>query len=241
LERSEIRWGTTEIPYVIRRSARRGTVSVAVEPSGKVVLTAPEATTVERLDRVVRQKARWIVERARKGGQLPRPLEREFVSGETALYLGRSYRLRVVDARTAASVRLERGWLVVTVDRTVRGADRAAKTRDLLVGWYRLHADAQLRERAAGWSEKLRVQPREILIRDPQRRWGSCDSSGTLRFNWRIVQAPSALVEYVVVHELVHLGHRHHTPAFWAALGRIIPDYEARRTRLRTLGPALVW
>jgi len=76
MERSEVRWGTTQIPYVIRRSARRGTVSVAVEPSGQVVLTAPTATTVERLDRVVRQKARWIVERARRGRRLPRPAPR---------------------------------------------------------------------------------------------------------------------------------------------------------------------
>lgn len=87
LERSGIRWGTTQIPYLIRRSARRGTVSVAVEPSGQVVLTAPEAITIERLDRVVRQKARWIVERVRRGGRLQPSTAREFVSGETVLYL----------------------------------------------------------------------------------------------------------------------------------------------------------
>jgi hypothetical protein len=109
------------------------------------------------------------------------------------------------------------------------------------VTWYRLHASAQVSERATRWGDRLHVQPREVLIRDPQRRWGSCDASGALRFNWRIIQAPPALVDYVVVHELVHLLHRHHTPGFWAALGRIIPDYETLRTRLRIFGPALVW
>jgi hypothetical protein len=241
MERSEIRWGMTEIPYVIRRSARRGTVSVAVEPSGRIVLTAPSATTVERLDRVVRQKARWIVERARRGRRLPRPAEREFVSGETVLYLGRSYRLRVAEGRRAAPARLERGWLVVTVERGLRPADRAGAVRNHLVAWYRLRAAAQLPERARRWSDKLRVHPHEVLIRDPPRRWGSCDASGTLRFNWRIIQAPSALVDYVVAHELVHLLHRSHTPGFWAALGRIIPEYESRRARLRTVGPRLLW
>ena len=117
MERSGIRWGTTQIPYLIRRSARRGTVSVAVEPSGQVVLTAPEATSVERLDRVVREKARWIVERVRQGGRLVRPAAREFVSGETVLFLGRSYRLRVLEAGRGAPARLDRGWLVVTVER----------------------------------------------------------------------------------------------------------------------------
>ena len=241
MERSEIQWGTTEIPYVIRRSARRGTVSVAVEPSGRVVLTAPSATTVARLDRVVRQKARWIVERTRRGGRLPRPVEREFVSGETVLYLGRSYRLRVVEAAQGAPAGLHRGWLVVTVRRDLSAKERADAVRVGLVAWYRPRAEAQLRDRVARWGERLHVRPREVLVRDPQRRWGSCDRAGTLRFGWRIIQASPALVDYVVAHELVHLRHRGHRPHFWAALGRTMPDYESRRERLRSLGSHLVW
>jgi predicted metal-dependent hydrolase len=241
VERSAIRWGTTQIPYLIRRSDRRGTVAVAVEPSGQVVLTAPATATVERLDRVVRQKARWIVERARSGGRLPRPAEREFVSGETALYLGRNYRLRVVEAVRAAPTRLERGWLVVTIERDLFRAERARHVRDHLVEWYRRHATVQLPARAARWAAKLRARPTEILIRDPRARWGSCGPSGALRFSWRIIQAAPTLIDYVVAHELVHLLHPRHTPAFWAALGRTIPDYDTRRRRLREFGPALVW
>jgi predicted metal-dependent hydrolase len=216
-------------------------VSVAVEPSGQVVLTAPAATTVERLDRVVRQKARWIVERARRGGRLPRPAARELVSGETVLYLGRSYRLRVVEAPRGAPARLERQWLVVTVERSPGSSELAEGVRRRLVAWYRLQAELQLQQRAKRWAELLHVHPREVLIRDPRARWGSCDPSGTLRFSWRIVQASPALVDYVVAHELVHLVHRGHTPRFWAALGRILPDYELLRSRLRDIGPSLVW
>jgi len=241
MERSEIRWGRTQIPYFIRRSGRRGTVSVAVEPSGQVVLTAPAAATVERLDRVVREKARWIVERARRRERLPRAAVREFVSGETMLYLGRSYRLRVVQGAHAAATRLERGWLVATVGRGLDSSQRARLVRASLVAWYRFRAEVQLRERAAKWAEKLGVRPGEILIRDPRARWGSCDLSRTLRFSWRIVQAPPAVGDYVVAHELVHLIHRGHPPQFWATLGRSIPDYERLRERLRELGPALVW
>ena len=68
-----------------------------------------------------------------------------------------------------------------------------------------------------------------VLIRDQRRRWGSCDPKGNLRFNWRIVQAPMRLLDYVVAHELVHLANRNHTAAFWAALGRVMPDYAERR------------
>jgi predicted metal-dependent hydrolase len=241
MERSGIRWGTTQIPYLIRRSARRGTVSVAVEPSGQVVLTAPDATSIERLDRVVRQKARWIVERVRRGGRLPRATERELVSGETVLYLGRSYRLRVVEAADAAVARLHRGWLVVPVARGLSDKERAGAVRAGLVAWYRPRAHGQLRERAARWSERLDVRPRDLLVRDPRHRWGSCDPTGTLRFSWRIIQAPPAVVDYVVAHELVHLLHRGHTRRFWATLGRVMPEYEALRARLLALGPTLTW
>jgi predicted metal-dependent hydrolase len=241
MERSGIRWGTTQIPYVIRRSTRRGTVSVAVEPSGQVVLTAPAATTVERLDRVVRQKARWIVERVRRGGRLARPAVREFVSGETVLYLGRNYRLRVFETEHFGPARLERGWLVVTVAPHLGVQDRAREVRGRLVAWYRLRAEAQLCDRTEDWAAKLRVQPTDVLVRDPRRRWGSCDSAGTLRFSWRILQAAPRLIEYVIVHELTHLRHEQHTAAFWAALGRVIPDYDAHRAELKRVGPTLLW
>ena len=240
-ERSEVQWGRTQIPYLIRRSARRGTVSVAVEPSGQVVLTAPSVTTVERLDRVVRQKARWIVERTRRTGALQQPTDREFVSGETLLYLGRYYRLRVISAAKARPVRLVRGWIVVTTSKQLRGPARSGDVRKQLVIWYRSHALDQFRDRTLAWSSKLRMRPRNVLVRDPQRRWGSCDASGALRLSWRIVQASPRLVDYVVVHELVHLRHRNHTANFWADVGRLLPEYEALRERLRAQGRSLVW
>jgi predicted metal-dependent hydrolase len=241
MERSGIRWGTTQIPYLIRRSARRGTVSVAVEPSGRVVLTAPEATSVERLDRVVQQKARWIVERVRRGARLVRPSAREFVSGQTVQYLGRSYRLRVVEAGAGVPARFDRGWLVVTVERGLAAGAQAGAVRAGLIAWYRPRAEAQLGERVTRWAERLQVRPRDVLVRDPRQRWGSCDPSGIVRLSWRIIQAPPALVDYVVAHELVHLLHRGHTPRFWATLGRVLPEYEALRERLLALGPTLTW
>jgi hypothetical protein len=91
------------------------------------------------------------------------------------------------------------------------------------------------------WSKKLGTVPPAVLIRDQRRRWASCDPMGKLRFNWRIIQAPMRLVEYVVAHELVHLTHRQHTAEFWAVLGKVIPDYEARREALRGIGASLQW
>ena len=80
-----------------------------------------------------------------------------------------------------------------------------------------------------------------VVIADQQKRWGSCDQHGAIRLNWRIVQAPMRLVDYVVVHELAHLRHRGHGPDYWHAVRRVMPDYERRRDELRRYGPMLTW
>jgi hypothetical protein len=96
-------------------------------------------------------------------------------------------------------------------------------------------------DRLAEVCRMARVDKPSIIICEQRKRWGSCDARGTLRINWRIVQAPIPLIEYVLGHELVHLAHRSHGPEFWATLGRMMPDYEERRRRLREMGPGLEW
>jgi hypothetical protein len=80
-----------------------------------------------------------------------------------------------------------------------------------------------------------------VLVRDQRKRWGSADSAGNVRFNWRVIQAPMRLVDYVVAHELVHLRHPEHNRDFWAVLGSVMSDYEERRERLRQLGRVMTW
>lgn len=240
LERSCVQWGQTSIPYGVRRSRRRSTVSIAIHPRDGVLLTAPAATPIARLDRVVHAKARWIVERLRRGSVLPpQPAQREFVDGETFHYLGRQYRLRVEPR--LEGVALRRGLLVAGVQDARRGSGGGAEhVRDALVCWYRQHAAERLPDFAGHWARRLGVTV-NVALRDQRARWGSCDRAGSLRLNWRIIQAPRTCIEYVVAHEVVHVRHPNHTPAFWGALGRVMPDYEQRRTRLRELGPSLVW
>jgi predicted metal-dependent hydrolase len=234
-ERSEIRFGHTRIPYAIRRSGRRSTVSIFVDPLEGVLLAAPRTTPIERLDRLVHQKATWIVQRLRRQSDLPPPLPaREFVSGETFLYLGRQYRLRV-ETRGGGreGVVLSGGHLRV----------RAAgdHVRSALVAWYRRHAEARIPEHVHAWARKLGLATPSVLVREQRKRWGSCNARGIVRFNWRVVQLPSRLLDYVIGHELVHLIHADHTQSFWATLGRVMPDYELRREALRALGPQLEW
>lgn len=242
-ERSKVRYGTRRIEYGIRRSRRVKTVAVAVDPKEGVVVTAPGDVEIERLDGIVLRKAGWIVGKLKHNSELPPPLpRRQFVSGETFRYLGRQYRLKVVKKeRPSNDVALIRGWLYVEVSRSSTEEERIARARPLVVRWYRDHAGARLPERVAMWAGKIGIEIPEVLVREQQKRWGSCNAKGQLRFNWRIIQAPMRLVDYVVAHELVHLLHPNHDAAFWATLGKAMPDYEGRRQALREFGGGVEW
>lgn len=241
-ETSSVRWGTTDIDYAIRRSNRRATVSISVDAAGHVVLTAPSTASRERLDRLVHVKAAWIVARLRGARASTRPAPREMLSGETFLYLGRQYRLRVdIDQSQLRPLVLHDGIMHVRLPRGLPAARRADYVRASLVDWYRRRATAQLPAHVSRWASRLKLPEPPLLIREQKKRWGSCTASGRVQLNWRIVQAPRALIEYVVAHELAHLRHPDHSAAFWAALATAMPDYERRQRALRMLGPSLTW
>ncbi len=242
-ETSTIKFGGTRLAYGVRRSSRRKTVAVAVDPDDGVLLTAPENVPLQKLDEVVRSRATWILERLRWVEQAePRRSPREFVSGESFLYLGRTYRLRVAPPSAKPSCRLEAGFFVVAPARSQDRSQRARSVRALLEGWFRDRAAERLPERVAVWRERVGVgEVGQVLVRAQHKRWASCDAAGNLRFNWRVMQAPMKLVDYVVAHELTHLVHADHTPDFWRRLGRAMPDYDKRRRDLRLLGPAVDW
>ncbi len=238
-EQSQVHFGKTAIDYAIERGRRQKTAAIAVDPVEGVRVRALKDTPVEKLDDIVQRKAKWIIDRRRRHEDLPpAPMAREFVSGETFLYLGRQHRLKL-DRRVNGEgrVRLVGGRLVVPAG----GGAGPQAVRDRLVAWYRAHAAERLPERVGGWASKMGLEPEAVLISDQRKRWGSADAKGNVRPNWRVVQAPAGLVDYVIVHELAHLEHADHTRDFWATVGRAIPDYEARREALRRLGRMMTW
>jgi predicted metal-dependent hydrolase len=240
VDRSEVRFGHTVIGYEIERGRRLKTVAIRIDPVDGVRVRAPGDTPIDRLDVIVYRKARWILERQRRHEDLPPPPSpREFVNGETFRYLGRQYRLKVErNAATEAGVRIAEGRLIVRVPSQ---GSMPANARNRLVAWYRERAAIRVPERVVAWSARLGLYPSSVLIREPKKRWGSADSRGNIRFNWRIIQTSTRLIDYVVAHELVHLAHPDHTRDFWSTLGRAMPDYELRREALRLLGRQVVW
>lgn len=239
-ETSRVQFGTTELAYTIeRRPARSRSVSIRIEGPREIVVFAPTATPKAKLDTIVRAKATWILKRLRATtDRPPAPEGKELVSGETFLYAGRQRRLRVVASMTERVV-LEDRFLVVYVRAGRHGSK--GRVRALLVEWFRARAEQRLTRLVQRWAPRIDVEPKDCVVVEQRRRWGSCTPDGVVRLNWRIVGASPRLMEYVVAHELVHLQHADHTPAFWRRLGEAMPDYEARRERLREVGADLVW
>jgi len=240
-EHSTVQWGTTPIPYRIVRSARRRTVSLTIEARDGLIVTAPETAPIAKLDAIVKAKATWVVSRMRLRDELPPALtSREFVSGESFLYLGRQYRLRLIPVPAPRPVALRGGWLEVAVPKGRRRELQKDIVRAALIAWYKRLATERLPDWTQPFAAKLGASISEVRIAEQDKRWGSCSSS-ILRINWRIIQAPRTLIDYVLAHEVAHLIHEHHGRDFWATLGRILPDYEERRARLKLLGPTLLW
>jgi len=165
---------------------------------------------------------------------------RQFVSGESLLYLGRRVPMIVEEAEVPRPLVRFRHWSFdVRVPCELEGEARRNAIRRALIRWYKDQAQARLSETVNRWSASLGQRPAEVLIRDQRQRWASCSPNGTLRFNWRVIMAEPAILDYVVVHELAHLAVKTHSAAFWVQVVTALPDYSVRRRRLRELGPYL--
>lgn len=219
------------LEFQLRRSTRR-TMAISVEPDQRVFVTAPQSASEDRIATAVRRRARWIRRQQRAFEDLPPPaLPRQWVSGETHRYLGRQYRLKVVTGAKIL-VRLSGAFFVVAVPRS---SDSSLVQR-AMEGWYRDHAKALLADRTAKaiksttWLDLAGLPP--VTVRTMKQRWGSATPSGRVYFNLDLVRMPLGCIDYVVMHELVHLKFPHHGPAFWRLLGRCMPDWEKWRERL---------
>lgn len=225
-----VEFGKTRIEYTLRYSARK-TLAIDVHPDLSVVVTAPTGSPDEAVVQRVQKRAGWIVQQQRFfTTYLPKLPPRRYVSGESHWYLGRQYRLRVRQAG-ADGVKMARGQINVgLVD-----LSHQEKVRSLVTGWLRRRAEAVFGEVfkvCLPLAERRGIQSEGFRIRKMANRWGSCTSGGHILLNPGLIVAPVPCIEYVVVHELVHLMHHNHGPDFYRLLNQMMPDWEARRERL---------
>ena len=213
----------------VRYSTLRRTIGLTVERDGGLTVSAPEGSDLAALEAFVLQKRPWLYRKLAEKKALQRPVSaKQYISGEGFPYLGRSYRLLLVDEQEVP-LKLEAGRF--RLRRSEAGAGR-----ECFVHWYGGHARPWLWRRVEAFAPRMGVAPTGLEIRDLGHRWGSCSKSGRLNFHWAAILLPASMVEYVVVHELVHLVEANHTPEFWLRVERAVPDYEQRRQWLAEHG-----
>jgi predicted metal-dependent hydrolase len=226
--------GVGGLTFAVRRSARRKTLGLTVNRSGERVIHCPEWATEDELAYWTRSKLLWVQGKlALKAQLVPLVREPEFISGENFSYLGRNYRLTLIPCQ-AEALRFDGGRSLLRRDAASTGAAHFRR-------WYIEHGQAQVAERVAWLSRRTGVLPASVCLRDLGFRWGSCGKDQVLWFNWKLLQLPLRLIDYVVVHELAHLLEPHHSPAFWRILDRAMPDWRERKEELRTQAQGLYW
>jgi|SRR5215207_5002439 len=222
-----------DLEYTIVRSPKRRKLTITVERDRTVVVHAPVATSEEKIRQVVETKRQWIFEKTRhvqKYDDLPHSPGKELVNGESALYLGRSYRIEIV-ATHSNELEFAQKFFVP--------ANLANRKLEAFQGWYIARAEEKILPRVRHHARQLGVEFAQARIVDNRYRWGSCTVNNNLTFNWRLIKAPMQVIDYVVVHELAHLLEANHTPRFWNIVKAQIANMDQPKQWLKEHGQLL--
>lgn len=219
-----------EFEYQVKYSKRK-TLNITVERDRTIVVRAPENTPIEKIERVLNDKRHWLKDKVNHVQKYPLNYSpKEFVSGETLLYLGRNYQLLIED-NDFDGIRFNQRFIISRRNQTAANS--------LFRKWYKEKALEKIQPIAKRYAACLGVQFSACKISEMKYRWASCTPQNNILFNWRIIKAPQHVLEYLVVHELTHLIENNHTPRFWHIVSVQIPDFQKAKSWLRENGHQL--
>lgn len=230
IEKHHITFGSKRIEFDLHYNGRK-TLGITVTPDMEVIVKAPANAKIEKVKEKIRKKAPWIIKQQSFFlSFLPKTPARKYVSGETHLYLGRQYRLKVTSAKRNDVTYKGRYIEVLTKNKS--------KTKELVKQWYKEKAKekfAEIAEPLIQRFKKYRVEPSGIYIQQMKQRWGSCTPKGKIILNAELVKAPKGCIEYVIIHELCHLIHHDHSQKFLNLQTKEMPDWEKWKMRLEKI------
>ena len=223
--------------FQVKRSARRRTLCLQIR-DGQVQVMVPTRTKDRQIQDLVDKHSRWIKGKLREQAARPKAAPKRFVDGEIFSYLGGEYPLQVVDGAPWPA-ELADGHIIIPVPARWDPERRRGAVEKRLHEWYRLMALETFQDRVEFFTRQLDVTATAIRVKAYKRRWGSCSARGELSFNWRLIMAPEAVVDYVAAHEVSHLVHHNHSADFWSVVEGLQPDYRAQQVWLNKFGGLL--
>lgn len=228
-----ILYGRRKIAFSVSFSDRQH-LTINVHPDMRVNVKAPLGKALSEIVKRVERRAGWISKQLNHFERFhPLPTERQYVSGETHVYLGRQYLLKVIRSELN-EVKLIGRYLRVYLPEGSRNG-HAGSLVDI---WYAEHARRVLDHRlniCLGAALRAGLPQPKVKVRKMKSRWGSCAKTGTITLNTELVKAPVHCIDYVITHELCHLKYKNHSPAFWRLLSKLMPDWGERKIRMESV------
>lgn len=214
------------------KKSHRKTVSIYIERDGSVSARVPETITDSEVQEVLKSKEYLIFKHLSEWEQLnAKAVDREYVGGQSFLYLGRNYRLKF-DPVEHRRLHFKNNTFFVNPE------DRF-KVKELFKDFYKEKLKEKLKPIVKRYQQQMDVQPKNIKVMELQHRWASCTPSGNVNFHWKCAMAPIDVLHYIVVHELAHLIHNNHSKAFWNEVDKILPNYDSQVHWLKINGAGM--
>lgn len=233
--------GKVTIPYAIRHSAAARRKSIIVTP-GHVEVVAPTATPQTDICAFVEQKRHWVFNKLTEMNERLAYLERHtydrLQSGAKIRFRGRNAKVTLTRGEVADfDIQFNNGFRI-TAPAHLSDDDIGAMLSVRMVTWFKKYLKREAEALAKAFEARLGLKAQGVQIIHSDTLWGSLTKSGVIKLNWHLIEAPKAVLEYVVLHEVCHLAHRNHTDAFWALIAQHMPDYPARKKWLESLMPS---
>jgi predicted metal-dependent hydrolase len=223
--------GARDVAFVLKRTVRRRSIAFTVDGNGLVV-HSPWKASDSRIERSISEAAGWIIRKLDDWSGHETRVQR-WADGEQVAYLGRNLTLEIVSDSILVPALLADEWRLRI---TVADSGSEARIRDAAIAWYRRHAARNFAERIGHYASLMQVRAPRIFLSNAQTQWGSCNAKAELRLNWRLIQAPQDVVDYVVVHELAHITEMNHSRRFWKIVERSFPAHLKARKHLNERG-----
>jgi predicted metal-dependent hydrolase len=226
-----------DIEYQLLPGVDRKTTDIVIERNGQIIVRPPKDYSPEQVDAVVESKRMWIYRNLAEWRDLNAvSVVREWVNGETFLYLGRSYRLALIENQDV-NLKLKDGRFYLNKGLIDAGGRDAARLS--FEAFYSGKGLQRIKGRVNYYAPKVGVNPTSIKVKEIGYRWASCGNANALNFHWKCMMAPTKIIDYIVVHELCHMHYRDHSDSFWNEVDKVMPDYRERKEWLRIHGASL--
>ena len=224
--------------FSIARSPRRRSISIEIRKA-QVVVRAPMGAAQSLLMSFLQEKAAWvrakIIEQQQALALQPEP--RRYAQGSQVPFMGETLRLVLGRGSRAAIARIDQQLHLILSPRS--RLDDEAQIRQLLSRWYQQQALKILTDKTRQLAQSMDLVCTQVSIKATRSKWGHCTSRGAIQYNWQILLAPEAIVDYLVAHEVSHLRHHNHSADFWALVASVCPTFKADRAWLKSEGASL--